>query len=100
MPGSFCTICRARIPKGSRCRRHELRSPSTRAWHEPGAAKLRLQILRRDGHLCTRCGAAATSVHHIVGAASGGSNDPANLTSLCAECHSDAHKESDAQPLP
>jgi 5-methylcytosine-specific restriction endonuclease McrA len=87
-----CLVC-GRLTEKSRCPDHpRARAPSTRAWHAPGAAKLRRRILRRDGYLCTRCGRLAAHVHHIIPAAAGGSNDPSNLTSLCADCHRRAHE--------
>jgi 5-methylcytosine-specific restriction endonuclease McrA len=87
MPGSFCTICRARIPKGSRCKRHTIRSPSNKAWHQPGAAKVRQKVIDRD-RVCAVCGAATNlEVHHIVGAAEGGRTETSNLVVLCDRCH-------------
>jgi 5-methylcytosine-specific restriction endonuclease McrA len=91
--GSFCTVCRARIPRGSRCKRHRLQSPSSRAWHQPGAAKLRAQVLARDRDRCRVCGATEqVEVHHIVAAADGGANEASNLVSLCAEHHRAAER--------
>jgi 5-methylcytosine-specific restriction endonuclease McrA len=91
MPGSFCTVCRRRIAKGSRCRLHPVRSPSNRAWHEPGATRTRLRVLRRDDFRCTRCGATSDlQVHHIVGAADGGKTTLQNCITLCADCHLEA----------
>lgn len=50
--------------------------------------KLRLTILRRDNHLCVAClkqgrVSPAKSVDHILPKAKGGTDDPANLQSLC-----------------
>lgn len=54
--------------------------------------KLRLQILRRDGGLCQPCLAQdrttrAEAVDHIAPKAEGGTDDPANLQSICRPCH-------------
>jgi 5-methylcytosine-specific restriction endonuclease McrA len=96
MPGSFCTVCRARIPKGSRCSKHAIRSPSNKAWHRPGATRLRARVLSRDDHRCVRCGSTEElSVHHIVPARHGGSDDLLNLQLLCADCHRVADRMTD-----
>ena len=88
MPGSFCTVCRRRIPRGSRCKAHALKSPSSRSWHEPGAARVRARVLDRDGHRCTRCGATeGLEVHHVLGAADDGPTTAENLITLCFVCH-------------
>ncbi len=47
-------------------------------------------ILARDGFQCTspRCSSRRNlNVHHIVFRSQGGSDDPSNLTTLCAACH-------------
>ena len=49
---------------------------------------IRASIRRRDKWKCVLCGRPATDVDHIVELADGGSfHDPANLRSLCDECH-------------
>ena len=52
-------------------------------------------IRERDGYLCTACKprtVAARLVHHVKPLSEGGAAlDPANLTSLCADCHREAH---------
>ena len=49
-------------------------------------------MLKRDEYRCTVCGATRSlEVHHIVPRADGGSNDPSNLVTLCADCHGTAH---------
>ena len=94
MPGSFCTICRKRIEKGSRCKRHRILSASSRSWHEPGAQQVRARVLDRDGGRCVRCGATeGLEVHHLVAAADGGPTTPANLVVLCLDCHLRAEAE-------
>jgi 5-methylcytosine-specific restriction endonuclease McrA len=87
MPGSFCAVCRTRIPKGSRCRRHAVRSPSNRAWHQPGAAAVRASLLG-PGACCRVCGSIQDlEVHHVIAAAEGGSTTPENLVVLCRKHH-------------
>jgi 5-methylcytosine-specific restriction protein A len=54
--------------------------------------KLRLRILERDGFRCQTCKShgiltPANQVDHILNKASGGSDDPINLQSLCKTCH-------------
>lgn len=58
--------------------------------------KLRFEILSRDDFRCLTCGTAAGSgrrlqVHHILPVEEGGSNDPANLETLCDACHAGKH---------
>jgi 5-methylcytosine-specific restriction endonuclease McrA len=94
MAGSFCTICRRRIPRGSRCSRHRTISPSSRAWHEPGAPKVRKQLLSSPGAGCAVCGATADlEVHHVTPAADGGATTPGNLVVLCRRHHLEAEAE-------
>lgn len=91
MSGSFCTICRVRIAKGSRCKRHAVKSPSNRSWHQPGATITRLRVLERDGYACTRCGATRDlEVHHLVPARDGGPTTLENCVTLCFDCHREA----------
>lgn len=53
--------------------------------------RLRFEILRRDGHTCRYCGAkapdVALTVDHVIPVALGGSDDPSNLVTACAECN-------------
>jgi ATP-dependent DNA helicase RecQ len=62
----------------------------TAAWDS-----LRRQILRRDGHRCVACGktlvAAEAHIHHRLPRASGGTDEAANLVSLCPLCHAALH---------
>lgn len=54
--------------------------------------KLRKAIYRRDGYRCALCDdVRGLQVHHIIRRAHGGSNDPANLITLCWRCHAEAH---------
>jgi len=54
-------------------------------------AKLRLQILKRDGNKCTACGASPPDVvlhvDHIVPYSRGGITETRNLRVLCASCN-------------
>lgn len=53
---------------------------------------LRYQVMRRDGHACTYCGArppdARLVIDHVVPVALGGSDSPDNLTTACNDCNS------------
>lgn len=68
----------------------------TTSRHERGYGtawtKLRLRILERDKHLCQPCKrkgriTAATQVDHRTPKAKGGTDDEANLDSICEPCH-------------
>jgi HNH endonuclease len=47
----------------------------------------RSAVLSRDGERCQACGGHATHVDYIVPRSLGGSEDEANLRSLCPNCH-------------
>lgn len=54
----------------------------------------RREIIIRDDYTCQECGVrggpkgnADLEVHHITPASKGGSDEPANLETLCMECH-------------
>lgn len=53
--------------------------------------RLRFEILRRDNHQCRYCGSTAPdvklTVDHVVPVALGGSDEPSNLVSACADCN-------------
>lgn len=55
----------------------------------------RQTVLRRDGHRCVQCGgnlkADGAHVHHVLPRASGGTDESANLISLCPMCHAAVH---------
>lgn len=53
----------------------------------------RRDVYRRDDHTCQNCGAEGTELHahHIQPVSEGGSHDAENLTTLCADCHAEAH---------
>lgn len=53
---------------------------------------LRFEVLKRDGFRCTYCGTtpkdgAALQIDHIKPKAAGGSDEPVNLTTACADCN-------------
>lgn len=56
---------------------------------------IRRHVLARDVQRCTRCGerrpASELDVHHVIPRALGGTDDPANLTTLCDGCHAAKH---------
>jgi 5-methylcytosine-specific restriction endonuclease McrA len=57
---------------------------------------IRRMVLARDGHRCRRPGCNHTrflEVHHLVPRALGGSNQLANLITLCSACHQLLHEK-------
>jgi ATP-dependent DNA helicase RecQ len=56
---------------------------------------VRAIVLARDSHRCKACGEACAEgeadVHHLIPRAVGGSDDPANLITLCDGCHAAHH---------
>jgi 5-methylcytosine-specific restriction endonuclease McrA len=79
-----------------------VRSPSNRAWHEPGAADLRDRVLSRD-HGCVVCGATENlTVHHLIAVSDGGGNEPTNLAVVCQRHHDAIHRGEIelAKPIP
>jgi len=96
VPLRRCLTCRRLTRNGSYCELHARKppSPSSRSWHQPGAARVRAQVRARDGHRCTVCGTTEDlKVHHLIDAADGGPLEPWNLTTLCGVCHRDAHRK-------
>lgn len=65
--------------------------------------RLRYEILRRDEHTCRYCGAAAPdvklTVDHVVPVALGGSDEPTNLVTACADCNSGKSSTSPDAPI-
>lgn len=50
-------------------------------------------IKERDGEKCVDCGATGNlEVHHIIPRKDGGSDHPANLKTLCHDCHWKYHR--------
>ncbi|HYY49042.1 MAG TPA: HNH endonuclease [Thermoplasmata archaeon] len=88
-------------------RRHDALYPGGSLRSEEWA-NLRLQIIRRDRYRCVRCGRSGRfprrrrgwgepfvpegpriglQVDHIIPLSRGGTNNPANLQTLCKSCH-------------
>jgi RNA-directed DNA polymerase len=58
-------------------------TPEKAAW-----AELRVAVLARDGHRCTRCSSTERlHIHHIKEWRQGGQDVMENLTTLCEKCH-------------
>lgn len=52
------------------------------------AREVRAAIYNRDGHRCAACGSADDlTIDHIYPVSLGGSDDPANLQTLCRPCN-------------
>ena len=49
-------------------------------------------VLARDGHRCVYCGAAATSLDHVVPRSRGGAHDWDNVVASCGRCN---HQKAD-----
>jgi 5-methylcytosine-specific restriction endonuclease McrA len=52
--------------------------------------RIRREVLARDRHRCQRKGCGHNrflEIHHLVPRSAGGTNDPANLVTLCSSCH-------------
>jgi|GEM_PF-2537805 len=61
---------------------------------------IRDDILKRDNYMCVECGAKNDlNIHHIVHRENGGNNNPENLQTLCAICHSNKHKNENVYKL-
>lgn len=60
----------------------------------PGWGQIRREALDRDGWRCRNCGKAGRlEVHHVLKLRDGGTNDLANLRSLCVGCHLAEHRK-------
>jgi ATP-dependent DNA helicase RecQ len=69
-----------------------------------GWSDVRRMVLERDHHQCVECGTACTGVHigaphvhHRIPRSLGGSDEPANLITLCAGCHAAMHPKLQAK---
>lgn len=63
------------------------RSIGGRPWR-----RIRNAVCERDGWRCLWCGKAGRlEVDHIVPRSQGGTDDPANLRTLCRKCHGKRH---------
>jgi predicted restriction endonuclease len=54
---------------------------------------VRRATVTRDGYRCRLCGRADTTlqVHHLLEVSRGGRTEPANLLTLCEDCHAMVH---------
>lgn len=59
--------------------------------HLAVSARLRFEILRRDGYRCRYCGATAADnelhVDHVLPRTLGGTTEPSNLVAACRDCN-------------
>jgi hypothetical protein len=58
----------------------------------PLSHQQRQRTMAKDHFTCSMCGRPAKEVHHKVPRSKGGRNNPANLTTLCLDCHEKIHK--------
>lgn len=65
--------------------------------------RLRYEVLRRDQHTCRYCGNSAPevklTVDHVLPVALGGSDDPTNLVTACADCNAGKSASSADSPI-
>jgi hypothetical protein len=65
--------------------------------------RLRYEVLRRDNHSCRYCGGSAPgvklTVDHVLPVALGGSDEPSNLVTACADCNAGKSSSSPDAPL-
>ena len=65
--------------------------------------RLRYEVFRRDDHRCRYCGATANdarlTIDHVQPIALGGSDEPANLVTACAECNSGKSSSAPDAPI-
>lgn len=65
--------------------------------------RLRYEILRRDNHTCRYCGRSAPDVEltvdHVIPTALGGTDEPTNLVTACADCNSGKTSSNPDAPL-
>lgn len=75
----------------------DTRRGAGRRLYAPYWDEIKRVVLRRDGYACRICGAPGTrwslQVHHLTPVRFGGSSEPANLVTLCPECHARLHRE-------
>jgi hypothetical protein len=68
----------------------------TRWRYGAGPAWSRSGVFVRDGHRCAYCGAAATTVDHVLPRSRGGRNTWQNTVAACRDCN---HRKSDRTPV-
>ena len=90
--------CPTLVGNGRTCAAHPPRKPWTHAvesstargygysWQQARAKQLREQPWCEAGNNGTLCGRPATTVDHHVPKMDGGTDDPANLVSMCRSC--------------
>lgn len=65
--------------------------------------RLRYEVLRRDNHACRYCGATAPDVKltidHVKPVTLGGSDEPSNLVTACADCNSGKTSSTPDSPI-
>lgn len=94
--GSFLSACEAfkSFHDGKISREQLLRGRSEGQARRTIPLKDRWATQKRDNYRCTKCGASPSTDHtveldvdHIIPVARGGTNDPANLQTLCRRCN-------------
>ncbi len=109
----LCSVCGGTYPLGGRStgkcppcfktyERERQRKKPQRVVRGGARWKAAREAVRaRDGHQCTRCGSSVQlEVHHVVALEDGGAAyDPANLVTLCANCHRDAGSGQQLAPV-
>ena len=105
-PKSICRVvsCGKAIDAPGYCEQHKRESVGWNKSHQGKTTterglgwkwqKIRLRILKRDGELCQPCQrqgriVEGREVDHIIPRAIGGTNDDANLQTICKACHLD-----------
>jgi 5-methylcytosine-specific restriction endonuclease McrA len=64
-------------------------------------ARLRREILERDGWRCQKCGFSGNlDVHHVNPRSALGDDAETNLITLCRECHKILHRSRTRPPNP
>ncbi len=84
----YCSKICANEAKTSGTRDHYTSFYGTMPW-----IKLSKLIKERDGYRCWRCGNDKNRLitHHLIRRRAGGRDDPENLITLCASCHTKIH---------
>lgn len=73
---------------------HGKEKVSSRYWE-----RIRRRVFERDGHRCRACRKAGRlEAHHVVRLSDGGTNDLANLRTLCRTCHIEHHRRKEMGP--
>ena len=74
--------------------------PTHARYHTTDWEKTRRLVLERDGHACVLCGHKGGRLHvdHIVEVKDGGTDDPANLRTLCPACDNRRHADKGRAP--